>query len=346
MKRLVLTLLLLVAPALHAQVSDRQILLRTDGTLYTIESVASADCAISTASSRVLQLSIQKGENEETIFVPASLDGGVNSEPSLAYDSGSDTLFVFWQRMPSRTTSELVFSSYRNGKWADESVLDPALFRFRTNLRIAVTRWVEKEAGDKVDRFSELVLHAIWWEETGFGELGRYALISLHDGEVRSVELRDLPSMVAGSGSITTNGDGDYLSSTIDREVFRHPSIFEMPENESVEILFGNFDTNRFHKLKVRVIRGDGVLNLPIGISRGEIGAPGGLIQIANGRMSAIALPGSDNLAFYSASDRQLQYTLFKGGVWSDVQSVTLNDRVSLEGAVGALHKLVASAER
>jgi len=346
MKSLVLTVLLLIAPSLHAQLSDRQILLRPDGTIYSIESVSTGHSPLVIKSARVIELTIQRADSVETILVPASLTGGLNSEPSIAFDSSSETLFVFWQRMPSRTTSELVFTSFRAGKWADATVLDPALFRFRTNLRIAATRWVEqKTAGGGVEKVSELVLHAIWWEETGFGELGRYALLSLHDGKVSSTELRDLSSMVTKTESVVA-AIGDYLSASTDRQMFRHPAIFEMPENESVEVVFGNFDTNRFHKVGIRVVRGEGVIRIPIGVTRGGFPSPGGLIQIANSRMTTIALPGSGNLAFYSASDRQMQYTLFKGGVWSDVQSVALNDRVSLDGAVGALQKLVASAER
>lgn len=345
MKRLVLTVLLLIAPSLHAQLSDRQILLRPDGTIYSIESVSTGDSTVVTKSARIIELTIQRAESVETIPVPASLTGGLNSEPSIAFDSTSETLFVFWQRMPSRTTSELVFTSYRAGKWADETVLDPALFRFRTNLRIAATRWVEAKTAVGVEKISELVLHAIWWEETGFGELGRYALLSLQDGKVSSTQLRDLSSLVTNSEAATA-ANGDYLSATTDRQMFRHPAIFEMPENESVEVVFGNFDTNRFHKVGIRVVRGEGVIRLPIGVIRGGFPSPGGLLQVANSRMTTISLPGSGNLAFYSATDLHLRYTLFKGGVWSEVQSVALNERVSLDGAVGALQKLVASAER
>jgi len=345
MKRLVLTAFLLIAPSLHAQLSDRQILLRPDGTIYSIESISAGSSLVDTKSARIIELTIQRAESVETIRVPASLTGGLNSEPSIAFDSSSETLFVFWQRMPSRTTSELVFTSFRAGKWADETVLDPALFRFRTNLRIAATRWVEGKTPTGVEKISELVLHAIWWEETGFGELGRYALLSLQDGKVSSTQMRDLSSMVTNNEAAPV-ASSDYLSASTDRQMFRHPAIFEIPENESVEVVFGAFDTNRFHKVGIRVVRGEGVVRLPIGVTRRGFPSPGGLIQIANSRMTTISLPGSGNLAFYSATDRQLQYTLFKGGLWSDVQSVAFNDRVSLDGAVGALQKLVASSER
>lgn len=345
MKKLALILLLLAAP-LAAQISDRQILLRADGVLHTVESIAAADCVnLTTASSRVIQLSTHDGEKEKTLFVPASLEGGLNSEPSLAYDSATRTLFVFWQRMPNRTTSELVFASYRNGEWSHATVLDPGLFRFRRNLEIAVTRSVDDRSKPQtLARLHQLVIHAVWWEETGFGERGRYAMISLSDGIVSDIALRDLSDFISQNANSSTSGD--YVSASLDRDLFRHPSIHEMPDNESVDILFGDFNSNRFNRINVRVVRGEGVLNLPIGIVRGELPAPGGLIQVANNKLTTIALPGTGNVAFYTSTDRTLTYTVFKDLQWSEAKTISLTGRVTLDAAVGALRQLVANAER
>jgi hypothetical protein len=345
MKKLALIFLLIAAP-LTAQISDRQILLRSDGVVHTVESVAAAECAnVTTTSSRIIQLSTHDGDKEKTLFVPASLEGGLNSEPSLAYDSATRTLFVFWQRMPNRTSSELVFASYRNGEWSQATVLDPALFRFRSNLKIAVTRSVDDRSKPQtLARLHQLVIHAIWWEETGFGESGRYAMISLADGIVSDITLRNLSDFIPES--TTTSTSGDYVSATVDRGIFRHPSIHEMPDNESVDIIFGDFQTNRFNRINVRVIRGEGVLNLPIGIVRGALPVPGGLIQIANNKLTTIAIPGTSNIAFYTATDRSLTYTVFKDLQWSEAKTISITERVTHDGAVGALRQLVASAER
>jgi hypothetical protein len=119
-----------------------------------------------------------------------------------------------------------------------------------------------------------------------------------------------------------------------------------MPDNESVDIIFGDFQTNRFNRINVRVIRGEGVLNLPIGIVRGALPVPGGLIQIANNKLTTIAIPGTSNIAFYTATDRSLTYTVFKDLQWSEAKTISITERVTHDGAVGALRQLVASAER
>ncbi|HEV3485915.1 MAG TPA: hypothetical protein VG106_10945, partial [Vicinamibacterales bacterium] len=141
MKRLLVAavVLLLAAPAAFAQ---RDVLLTDDGTAYA----ASFEWAwehpeVKTTSSTYLVLTIQRtGEQPQRLFVPATLQGGANTNPALAYDSDSATLFVFWQHWPNAMSSELRFIAYhRETGWTTPTSFEKAAYRLRRNLRIALT---------------------------------------------------------------------------------------------------------------------------------------------------------------------------------------------------------------
>jgi hypothetical protein len=86
MKRAFLIVALLAAPAgLFAQSVDRAILLAPNGTLYTVESTVSDDPSIN--SVRYLTLTIQTGQTVIRNTIPASMTGGNNWLPELAFDS-------------------------------------------------------------------------------------------------------------------------------------------------------------------------------------------------------------------------------------------------------------------
>src|SRR5512142_671598 len=95
---IILAIVLLPLAAAAAGVPDRDVLLTSDGTLYTVESVSSeAVPNLRTPSQSVLLMTTQNGTTYSTDVAPASLNGGFNVYPSLAYDPQSKTLFLFWQ---------------------------------------------------------------------------------------------------------------------------------------------------------------------------------------------------------------------------------------------------------
>ena len=124
MKRLLLVVVLLVAPALFAETSDRATLLAPNGTLYTIESRQNLAPTSDLQSTRFLSLSIQNGQNVIHTNVPASITGGNNWQPALAFDDASSTLFVFWLRSQGSVlgTNELLFCTFQNGKWLETRI--------------------------------------------------------------------------------------------------------------------------------------------------------------------------------------------------------------------------------
>ena len=92
-----IALLLLALPALaDINVRERDVLLTGDGVVYTVEAVHDSDVAEG-RSSRYLRMFIQQGNERTSAEIPAAQYGGLHGQPALAYDSLSETLFVFWQ---------------------------------------------------------------------------------------------------------------------------------------------------------------------------------------------------------------------------------------------------------
>lgn len=329
----------------QAQVADRDILLTPEGTLFTIESVWSENFDdLETTSDRVLHLTVQNGEEMETLFVPASLGGGLHNNAALAWDSESQALFVFWQKTPNpQLTSELLFASYQNGVWSEASVVENGSLHLRSNLRIATSSlYYEYGENETILRRAGLVIHAVWWNETGFGETAGYAMLSLEKGVVRSIVTADLVDLLGDDRKID---DLFILPEEYDRSIFRHPAIFETSGHDSVDVVFADAYTNRFHRVAIKPIKSHGVLQPPIGIWGGDFTPPKAFYREAANSGRITVIPGADRnkFVFYYRGLNNLEYLTVNGSTWSEVRSLALSDRVSAEAGVEALRRLISS---
>lgn len=340
MKRLVyFALLVSLVPALLAETTDRDVLLTSAGTLYTIESDSVANYGLSVPSTRVLKLTTRQAGENESQFVPATLNGGLHSEPALAYLAETDTLFAVWQKMPNGSGSELVFASYRDGKWSAPTSIDPAPFRYRRNLRIGVTRYVEEVQSDEsTARTHGTVIHLVWWEESSSGQKARYAMLAVNDGKVQSIQISDLETFVSISESPVED------SSEVSRELLVQPIIFERSSNDAVEVLFGDWLRARMYRVEIAPIRADGVLRPPIGRQVRALPAPRRLHGDSLGKVSAIDGPaGSNRLVLYFREENLVSYLIHGDEGWSELKQIAIDSAITVEDAVTALRKMVAS---
>jgi hypothetical protein len=332
MKRFLLILALVLAPvAAFAQIADRDVLLTSDGTLYTIESTFDANGD----TNRTLQLTIRQGNKTTTTFVPESLVGGQNWRPALAYDNDSRTLFVFWLSTPNIMSSALSFASYRDGKWTPAITIDDQPYHFRFNLRIGITRHVStlQKDGTYADA-PALLVHAVWWESTGTGEQARYALLEIQSSQVKSYELHDL-------SEFTSVPDQPFaVNDDFNPEILRHPAI--LPGSNSVDVVFGNTNTTSMNRVTLKPIA-DGRVHIPIGTRGGRPFAPPQAFN-ANwtGRISTIG-SGPNNLVLYNLDKDSANYITYSNGEWSSVRTLALNPTFNGDAAVAAIAKMAAS---
>ena len=338
-KLLLAALIVCIYPmTLAATPRDRDMLLTPSGTVFSVEADATPN--VTGMPLRYLALTIESGDFRQTVPVPETLKGGDHTRPALAFDTDSETLFVFWQKAPSPMATELLFCTYQNGKWSEPTSISGATaFRFRSNLRVGVTHkyeHVDSETGDR-STLPGLTVHAVWWEDSGLSQSARYAMLSIEKGAVTSVAVRELSDFVAVAPA-DLRGANATLGS-----ILRHPSVQEHPSRDQVEVVFGDAISNRIHRLTLKPVT-DGRVRIPIGVRDSSHGGPRNRVGFDSNSARVSTLTGADGgLAFYAESDNALRYVVYSNGEWSSEHSVSLSDRISGEAAVEALRKMLAA---
>lgn len=337
MKRLLTSLALLLLVAVSASASElreRDVLLTTDGIVYTVDAVHDASVKEG-RSPYYLTMTVQDGEKRTSAVVPGSLAGGAHSHPALAYDADSRTLFLFWQETLYRgLSSRLLFASLHDGEWSDVTALDSVDWKLRRNLRIAVTRSIET-AGENNQRTQvpQVVVHAVWWEETGYGEWARYAMLGIDNGIVTSTDFRYLVEFTGAS----IDRSAPLVNAT-PNEVLRHPAVFANSARDSVEVIFGDATTNSIHRLRVRPIL-DGRVRIPIGV-RGPNMRTVDFSVTSEKRVAAVI--DDESVALYTHDEKSLDYVVFRDGAWSKQRSVALSNDLNAATAIDALRRMVS----
>jgi len=338
MKRLLLLFVLLFAvPAAFAQ-SAGDVLLTDDGILYNVTSEYASDHPdVQTDSTSYLVLTERRPDTAALrIAVPATMTGGANSEPALAYDNESDTLFLFWQYSPTLLASELRFISLdRDGHWSLPNTFETGAYRFRRNLRIALTHFAgeQDQTSSNISQVPEINVHAAWWESSITGERARYAMLTLHRGEV-TILVRDLAAFVNVNKYYT-------VEENYNRELLRHPAIFESPESDSVSIVFGDMQSNVFHRVSLTPI-GNGRIRVPVGKSDKGFGPPASFEMTANSRVDAIS-PHPDRLIYFVEEDGLMRYVVYRNDGWTAERKIRLDDGMTRDMAINAMRGLVGA---
>jgi hypothetical protein len=339
MKRLLLVLMVAIVPtALMAQVADRDLLLAQDGTLYMIESTEN-DGSAPPQVQNFLTLTIQRGTQRTQSIVPESLTAGTHWRPALAYDSDSKTLFVFWLKMPNAMSSELLLASYANGRWQPAVSVDNQPYHLRYNLRIAITTRVSQLQSNRsyVD-VPALLVHAVWWEATGYGESARYALMTIDRGTVSYIELHDLNEFSSSYPMFPTD-----VGAKFNPEILKHPAFVDNGTQNSVDVIFGDTSYNVFSRVTLKPVA-EGRIHIPIGAR--PIGprfpAPTAFSSDWSGRISTITSPHDGGMLLYNTTRDAVNYITYSGGTWSSVKSVALSDKVTADAAVAALSRMMS----
>jgi len=338
MKRLVLSLLLLLAvPAALAQ-TNGNVLLTDEGVVYTATAEWSHEHPeVEATSNAFLLLTVREADKPmQRIVVPGTTSYGANSQPALAYDDETGTLHVFWQYSENAMSSELRFVSRdRDGNWSIPNAFETAAYHLRRNLRIALTHFATDTGnGSAVQkRVPETNVHATWWESSSSGERARYAMLTLRPGET-FIQVRDLSAFVKESGS------KHEVGADFNEDILRHPALFESSTSDAVDVVFGEMESNSLHRITVKPI-GNARVRIPVGVSDKGFGPPAGFAANAAGRIEAIS-PHPDRLLYYYAGeDGVMHYVVYRNDAWSAVRTIRLDDGMTRDMAVTAMRGLV-----
>jgi hypothetical protein len=345
MKRFLLLLILALAPLTLQAQSDRDMLMTAGGTIFTAETQQpDAYPQLEAASSSFIMLTVQRGATRTSVPLPESLTEGVHRGPALAYDEGSKTLFLFWQKQPNAMSSQLLLCSYQDGKWSRPMSIDTAAFHFRQNLRIGITSRVETIAdADGTSTWQPgLTVHAIWWDQNGAGETARYAMLTVDKGTVIDVAIRDLRDFVP-----TSPDDKSFpVDAALSREILRHPALFEAQDHKSVDVVFADWDLNAFNRVTIKPrTSADGRLRVPVGVrDGGQIPpAPFRAHSDSIGAISGHPQGSSDNLLFYFRDGKAMGYLVYKNGSWSTSDPISIDDKVTSDNVIELLRKMITA---
>lgn len=340
MKRLFLLLTILVLASSVAGAEGHRSVLTEGGTYYSV-SIFTLD-PDSIPPKTALQLTTQIGQDVTHEIVPGSDEYGINFEPSLYWDEENQTLILFWVRMPSMMSSEILFVSRGEDGWASPTSIDNGTFRFRKNLRIAATHYYQSidDEGNSV-RNPGLAIHAVWWDEHSSGSDAQYAILGFKDKLVTSITHHTLTDLID-----RTEIDASILHPDFDRTFFQSPAITVHPGSDSVEIIFGDWELNVLHKVDLPPIVADGVLTIPIGLRDADPIRPAYEYATADVSSDPAQLisggAGSDQLVAFWESEGAMVFSRYKGGRWSETKRVILNERVSREDALRGLRRLAS----
>jgi len=346
MKRLLLAVALAIAStAAFGQVADRDVLVTPNGTVFTVETVTPSTASPMDAMS-TLVLTIQDGTNVSHVSVPESTSAGFHFSGALAYDPDSSTLFVLWLHSPNAESSELLLAPYRDGKWQPAVSVDSQGYRLRNNLRLGITRHISQIQPDgSYADVPALLLHAVWWEESGLGEQARYALLAINKGALSSIDTHALGEFLPATDNITYNA----VDPTFNKEILRHPAIVSSPMQSTVDVIFGDTVSNAFHGVSLHPTA-DTRIHIPVGVGSGN-GAGGGrpLNLVAPASFSAdwtgpiTIIQRGDRLAFANVGANSLNYITYTSGAWTGVKSIAIDSRFPAEAALAALDKMVST---
>lgn len=333
--------LLLAAPAL-AGPGDSDLLVAPSGDVFLID-LAPAEGIEGAGSTPALRLRVTRDEQTTTHFVPASIGQGENWNPALAYDPASETLFILWVRAPQITTSEVLLTSYRDGAFGETTSLDLGVFRYRENLRVAITRFAKNEnvaaegEAPLPEQVPLLAIHAIWWDTDGRDERARYALLQVNEGVAQLVDIRNLIDFLGDQRSL----EPVIAPETFDPRVLKYPSVAPGQSLDRADVVFGDFETNRLYRLDLVPVAANGVLKPPIGVRRGEIPAPVLEVISADSTVGTIADPVDPaSLLIYTVREGRIQYLVFEDGAWTHANAIALDGSTVTEAtAVDALKR-------
>jgi hypothetical protein len=341
MRKLVLAVVFaLAAGSALAQVNDRDVLVAPNGTVYTVETTEVTEPSSKVRATYMLSLTVRDGEDALRTVVPDSTTPGVHWRPTMAYDSESQTLFVLWLHMPNGMSSELLLAAYHDGRWQRAVSIDDRPYDLRYNLRVGITRRVAQlQADGTYSDVPALVLHAVWWDETGAGEQARYALISIDKGTVASVDIHDLAEFIDAGDAPAT------VDASFNRELLRHPAVLEGPSTNSVNVVFADARTNLFHRITLRPVL-EARIHIPVGrqIVGPTFASPEGFNARWSGSVTTLASPrDQDKLLFTSTTESGVTYLVHSANGWSAAKTIATDVTLTSDAAIAALMKMLSN---
>jgi hypothetical protein len=309
-----------------------------------VESVLAPDSTFWTvnvpAHTTRLEVIRRKGEAKESILVPGTNDGAVESDVRLAWDNRSNSLLVIWTRTTDGV-DEIVAAAFR----ADETWTEPIVLASdaskRAGLQVAVTYHHEKATEETPEApatpaVDTTFLHAAWWKIDGEHVEPEYALVAFEGG-----------SQVSSDVSVLSAIEDQAVAEPEDTGEAIHPPLAMVRAGEGVEIIFGESNTTAVNRTRLvpRKIEGNARMWRP-----GKAGNGNGQGGQQHRTPSANLVSGSTEpvQAFISngrivlyTPDAQFRYVVYENGQWTPTRMIQLDENLTSDQLLRELHKTV-----
>ena len=325
MKRLLLLCTILtLALAATAMASKVEPILTSDGVLYTI----AADEAEGT-----LVVTARYNASKQSVVVPGTIDNVVDAEGRLAYDRGTDTLFVVWRRGESST--DVMFQALTSdGQWSAPTVLASAPGAKHSDLRVALTQTISLQN----ERIT--LLHAIWWKESPSMLIAEYGFAALTGATVHSTYVADLEQLTGIRSALDTGATNEDGLTTRPELAPTYPPLAIAPTKDAVDVVFGAKDKKSLTRIRIepRQPKPDARIFIPVG--KGGARAP--YTRIHNGITGQVETQISGERVLVYAASSQFRYAHLENGAWSPVRAIALDPTINPAEIVALLERNLA----
>ncbi len=335
LRRLVPLVGLLLLAALPARAFEEKSLLAPDGTLYTVRAGTGAELAIAGNYARpddnVVEWSLLRQDGSRDLgLLPGTTSSTVKHNIDVAYDEPSSSLIVLWTE-EAPLLNLLRLGILKDRQWTVSDLLPTPGFPHARNPRMLLAHpTVHTLDATGADVYStRSILSVIWWEESNIS-LARYAPIFLdEDGGASDIQVYDLPAAIGNNSAgpaVTDLPAGGYL----------FPSIQLDGPGGGILATFADVVSGQHYVVHI---------NFPT-----DLGTPGPTNSTwLRRRIPVVGVAESGPISRMAPSDGSLTITTFVGSgyrptlvwrdptavhfvrydgrKWSDVNSITLDDK-------------------
>jgi hypothetical protein len=312
MKRVfALCLMMVLTLAATAMASGTEPVLTSDGVLYTV----AADEA-----QRSLVVTARYNTTKQSLVVPGTVDGVLDTDGRLLYDRYTETLYVVWRR--GENSSEVVFQSLNErGEWSPLTTLGSTPGYRQSGLRVALTRTISAQ-NEPVT-----VLNAIWWKESTSVLIGEYAMAAVSGATVHSTAVADLEQLTGIRSMLDTGATSEDGLTPRPELVPTYPPFAISASKDAVDVVFGAKDKKTVTRIRVepRQPRPDARLWIPVG--KNATRSPYTRVHNAITGQVETHISG-DSVVIYAAA-AQFRYAMIERGIWSPVRAIALDSTIT-----------------
>ncbi|HUR83576.1 MAG TPA: hypothetical protein VM733_22660 [Thermoanaerobaculia bacterium] len=309
MKRLWIAMALLLAAG-TAGAAQVQTALAEGNLLWSVDSARSA---------KSLVLTLRIGDDYQYVTVPTTDDDAIDSQPALAWDATSRTLFVMWRREGANGDEIRLARRYASGRWAPPIVVANGANAHRAGMQFVITH-----AADEVTT----LVHVAWWTLAD-RPVAEYALVAFQGAELLSTSVDKLDELAAVLASAAADEDTGKAV---------HPPLAMLRNGSGVDVAFGAPRSTAITRVQIDPTpTANARIWRPSGKSGHRTGAAN-LVSVSTAPVQSFIIGG--NVVLYTP-DARFRYVILEDDKWTPVRMLATDAKLTSDDLVRELRRSV-----